>query len=106
MPRENVLNTGSEHGAGKRNPNDLMLSSLLLLISRYAAAAADGDACVRLAVSIQCHLELLGERADVPALVRDTCGLLAEEWRASLAHREGLPCRTELRALVRSARLR
>ena len=100
------MKTGSEHGAGERIPNDLMMSSLLLLISRYAAAAAEGDACVRLAVSIQCHLELLCERADVPALVRDTCGLLAEEWRAGLAHREGLPCQSELRALVRSARLR
>jgi hypothetical protein len=49
---------------------------------------------------------LLSERPDSPALVRDTSGLLAEEWRAGLASQEDLPCRPGLRALVRSARLR
>ena len=92
-------------GGAERRSNELLLSSVLLLISRFAAAAAEGAPCTRLAVSIQCHLELLNERADVPALVRDTCGLLAEEWRASLAAREGVPCRSGLRELVRRARL-
>ena len=92
-------------GGAKRRSNELLLSSVLLLISRYAAASAEGASCTRLAVSIQCHLELLNEREDVPALVRDTCGLLAEEWRASLAARERVPCRSGLRELVRRARL-
>jgi len=85
---------------------DLILSSVLLLMSRYAAASADGTACPRLAVAIQCHLELLAERAPLPRLVRDTCGLLAEEWRCALAGQEGVPARSDLRALVRRARLR
>ena len=98
------MSTGSGCGSGPRYPNELLLSSLLLLISRYATVATEGAECARLAVSVQCHLELLSERADVPALVRDTCGLLVDEWRAGLAAREGLPCRQGLRALVRSAR--
>lgn len=85
---------------------DLILSSVLLLMSRYAAASAESGACPRLAVSIQCHLELLAERARLPRLVRDTCGLLAEEWRRALAEQEGVPARTDLRSLVRRARLR
>jgi hypothetical protein len=100
------LDSESAFGAGATNQSDLLVSSLLLLVSRYAVAAAEGAACTRLAVSIQCHLELLSERADLPALVRDTCGLLAEDWRARLASQEGLPCRSDLRALVRRARLR
>jgi len=85
---------------------DLILSSVLLLLSRYAAASADGTSCPRLAVSIQCHLELLAERARLPRLVRETCGLLAEEWRCALAEHENTPARADLRALVRRARLR
>ncbi|MCL4801556.1 MAG: hypothetical protein KJ025_18335 [Burkholderiales bacterium] len=84
---------------------DLILSSVLLLMSRYAAASAEGAACPRLAVSIQCHLEILGERATLPRLVRETCGLLAEEWRRALAEQERRPARTDLRTLVRRARL-
>jgi hypothetical protein len=100
------LSAASKDDIGGRLPSDLMVSSLLMLISRYAAAAADGAACARLAVSIQCHLELLSERADVPDLVRDTCGLLVEEWRARLVREERLPCRPGLRGLVSRARLR
>jgi len=100
------LNTGSGRASGERISAELMVSSVLLLLSRYASAAADGDTCARLAVAIQCHFELLSERGDAPALVRDTCGLLAEEWRKSLASQEELPCRPGLRALVRRARLR
>lgn len=84
---------------------DLLLSSVLLLLSRYAAASADGAACPRLAISIQCHLEILGERVTLPRLVRETCELLAEEWRSALAAEECRPARNDLRALVRRARL-
>jgi len=84
---------------------DLILSSVLLLMSRYAAASEEGAACPRLAVAIQCHLELLAERAQLPRLVRDTCGLLAEEWRCALVEQEGVPARSDLRTLVRRARL-
>jgi len=89
----------------ERLPNELLMSSVLLLISRFAAAAGDGAACTRLAISIQCHLELLNERADVPALVRDTCGLLADEWRGRLAASERESCRSGLRELIQRARL-
>lgn len=85
---------------------DLLLSATLYLISRHAAAAAQGHVCQRLAVSIQCHLEILAERTDVSGLVRDTCALLAEEWRASLAHEERVACGPALLALVRRAKLR
>jgi hypothetical protein len=102
----NSVNTAPRDDIGGGLPSDLVVSSLLMLISRYATAAADGAACTRLAVSIQCHLELLSERADVPALVRDTCGLLVEEWRERLASAERLPCRSDLRALVSRAQLR
>jgi hypothetical protein len=85
---------------------DLLLSATLYLISRYGAAAARGHVCRRLAVSIQCHFEILAERADVSGLVRDTCALLAEEWRESLAHEERVACGPALLALVRRAKLR
>ncbi|MCX7891686.1 MAG: hypothetical protein N2544_04860 [Burkholderiales bacterium] len=85
---------------------DILLSAALYLISRYAAAAAQGSVCSRLAVSIQCHLEILAERTDVARLVRDTCGLLAEEWRRSVANEAERPCGPALLALVARARMR
>ena len=48
-------------GAEGLDRQDLILSSVLLLMSRYAVASEDGAACPRLAVAIQCHLELLQE---------------------------------------------
>jgi hypothetical protein len=97
---------------GRRDENhdatrtDLILSAALYLVSRYATAATQGHVCQRLAVSIQCHLEILAERTDASALVRDTCALLAEEWRRSLAHEENVACGPALLALVRRAKLR
>jgi hypothetical protein len=85
---------------------DLILSATLYLVTRYAESATRGVTCPRLAVSIQCHLELLAERADVSGLVRDTCALLAEEWRRTLARGEDAACGPGLLALVRRARLR
>lgn len=85
---------------------DLILSAALYLISRYATAATQGQVCRRLGVSIQCHLEILAERSDVSALVRDTCALLAEEWRGALAQEENVACGPALLALVRRAKLR
>jgi len=85
---------------------DVLLSAALYLISRYAAAASQGTACSRLAVSIQCHLEILAERTDVSRLVRDTCGLLADEWRQSVANEAERPCGPALLALVAKARMR
>jgi len=38
--------------------------------------------------------------------VRDTCALLAEEWRRSLVHEERVACGPALLALVRRAKLR
>ncbi len=86
--------------------SDLLLSAALYLVSRYATAASQGQVCQRLAVSIQCHLEILAERGDVSGLVRDTCALLAEEWRRALVHDERVPCGPALLALVRRAKLR
>jgi len=86
--------------------SDLLLSAALYLVSRYATAASQGHVCRRLAVSIQCHLEILAERADVSSLVRDTGALLAEEWRRSLVHEEQVACGPALLALVRRAKLR
>lgn len=86
--------------------SDLLLSAALYLVARYATAASQGQVCRRLAVSIQCHLEILAERSDLSALVRDTCALLAEEWRRSLLHEEQLGCGPALLALVRRAQLR
>ncbi|MFO1362526.1 MAG: hypothetical protein U1F45_08625 [Burkholderiales bacterium] len=85
---------------------DVLLSATLYLISRHATAAAQGHFCARLAVSIQCHLEILAERTDVSGLVRDTCALLAEEWRSALAQEENVACGPALLALVRRAKLR
>jgi hypothetical protein len=85
---------------------DLILSAALYLISRYATAASQGQVCRRLGVSIQCHLEILAERTDVSSLVRDTCALLAEEWRCALAQEEHVACGPALLALVRRAKLR
>jgi hypothetical protein len=85
---------------------DLILSAALYLVSRYAAAATQGHVCRRLAVSIQCHLEILAERTDASALVRETCALLAEEWRCALAQAENAPCGPALLALAGRAKRR
>lgn len=97
---------GTDEGTSGHGRGDLVLSSALYLVSRYAVAAAQGETCPKLAVSIQCHLELLAERADMPALVRHTCGLLAEEWRMTLAREADRPCDRSLRSLVRRAIMR
>jgi hypothetical protein len=98
------MDRGTEkHDAAR---SDLILSAVLYLISRYATAATQGQVCRRLGVSIQCHLEILAERGDVSSLVRDTCALLAEEWRCSLAREENVACGPALLALVRRAKLR
>jgi hypothetical protein len=98
------MDRGTEkHDAAR---SDLILSAALYLISRYATAATQGQVCRRLGVSIQCHLEILAERGDVSSLVRDTCALLAEEWRCSLAREENVACGPALLALVRRAKLR
>ena len=86
--------------------SDLRLSAALYLVSRYANAESQGHVCRRLAVTIQCHLEIHAERSDVSGLVRDTCALLAEEWRRSLVHEERVACGPALLALVRRAKLR
>ena len=85
---------------------DVLLSAALYLISRYAAPSSQGTSCSRLAVSIQCHLEILAERSDVSRLVRDICGLLADEWRRSVANEEERPCGPALLALGAKARMR
>lgn len=84
---------------------DLLLSAALYLVSKYGMSAARGHVCPRLAVSVQCHLELLAERPDLAPLVRETCGLLAEEWRRSLPAEEGIECRPKLFGLVKRAKL-
>jgi len=86
--------------------SDLLLSAALDLVSRDATAASQGRVCRRLAVSIHCHLEILAERTDVSALVRDTCALLAEAWRRPLVHEEQAACGPALWALVRRGKLR
>jgi hypothetical protein len=85
---------------------DLILSAARYLVSRYAAAAMQGHVCRRLAVSIQCHLQILAERADASALARETCALLTDAWRCALAQEENAPCGPALLALVRRAKLR
>jgi hypothetical protein len=94
---------GAQNGQTR---TDLILSAALYLITRYAESAARGVTCPRLAVSIQCHLEILAERSDVSGLVRDTCALLADEWRRTLANGEESACGPGLLALVKRARLR
>jgi hypothetical protein len=100
------MHAGASGGQDGKTRTDLILSAALYLITRYAESAARGVTCPRLAVSIQCHLEILAERSDVSRLVRDTCALLADEWRRTLANGEDVACGPGLLALVKRARLR
>lgn len=59
---------------------DLMLSSVLHLMSHYTASAADDGACVKLAAVIERHLHALSNLPGLAPVLSATCQQLAEQW--------------------------
>lgn len=59
---------------------DLMLSSVLHLMSHYTASAADDGACVKLASVIERHLHALSDLPGLAPVLSATCQQLAEQW--------------------------
>jgi predicted secreted protein len=82
---------------------DLVTSSLLHLMSRYASAAAPADGQRELAGMIERHLDHLAAHDGLSPVLRATCQRLAGDWQArqSATLDEAPPQRgTRLRALL------
>ena len=60
---------------------ELIVSAALYLMSSFACSGG----CPKLAHVILRHLNILTERTDLPAVMRQTCAQLAEQWEQKLA---------------------
>lgn len=63
-----------------RNPDVLLVASLLHLMSHYTARDGGERPCVKLASVIERHLCALSRLPDVDPVLRATCEQLAERW--------------------------
>jgi hypothetical protein len=78
-----MINDTYNHGSAPRHSDAsrsaMMVSSVLHLMSSYAAGRADGPRPT-LASSIQKHLDTLAGSSDLAPVMRATCQQLAEHW--------------------------
>ena len=70
-----------ESGAGSAQP-ELLVSSVLHLMSHYNANMNESGVCVKLASVIERHLKALADLPDLAPVLRATCQQLAEQWAA------------------------
>lgn len=59
---------------------ELMLSSVLHLMSNYVVRSREGSSCAKLACIIERHLTALAELPDLAPVIRATCEQLSEQW--------------------------
>lgn len=72
-------------GNGARQP-ELMLCTVLHLMSHYTERSAESGACLKLASVIERHLKALAGRPDLSPVLQATCQQLSEQW-ASVVER-------------------
>ena len=65
---------------------DLMISTVLHLMSHYTLNLQETGACVRLASVIERHLQALADLPNLAPVLRATCEQLSEQW-ASIVER-------------------
>ena len=64
---------------GARQP-ELMLCTVLHLMSHYTERSAESGACLKLASVIERHLKALAGRSDLSPVLQATCQQLSEQW--------------------------
>lgn len=74
----------SEAGSAAANVvrPELMISTVLHLMSHYTIALQETGACVKLASIIERHLHALAELPSLSPVLRATCEQLSEQWAA------------------------
>lgn len=72
------LETGDKT-AGAVRP-ELMISTVLHLMSHYTISVQESGACVKLASVIERHLQALAELPNLAPVLRATCEQLSEQW--------------------------
>jgi hypothetical protein len=70
-----------EATAGVVRP-ELMISTVLHLMSHYTINLQESGACVRLASVIERHLQALADLPNLAPILRATCEQLSEQWGA------------------------
>jgi hypothetical protein len=74
------INTGKS-AIRPRVASELLICSVLQLISRYGAVAAnDAEAAMRSAAAIELHLRTLAALPDMEPILQATCQQLSEQW--------------------------
>ncbi|MDB5777064.1 MAG: hypothetical protein JWP38_3197 [Herbaspirillum sp.] len=64
-----------------RVASELLICSVLQLISQYGAVAAnDSEAAMRSAAAIELHLKTLAALPDMEPILQATCQQLSEQW--------------------------
>jgi hypothetical protein len=85
----NVIPLGT---AKSRVASELLISSVLQLISQHGALAAmDTEASIRSAGTIERHLKTLAELPDMEPILRATCQQLSEQWGMLLEQQRPKP---------------
>jgi hypothetical protein len=59
---------------------EMLVSTVLHLMSHYVRSEADTAPCLKLASMIERHLSILANRADIPPVMQATCLQLSEQW--------------------------
>jgi hypothetical protein len=98
-PANNTVNTKNHSAdviplgtAKSRVASELLISSVLQLISQHGALAAmDTEAAIRSAGIIERHLKTLAELPDMEPILRATCQQLSEQWGMLLEQQRPKP---------------
>jgi len=85
---------------------ELMISTVLHLMSHYTINFQESGACVRLASVIERHLQALAELPGLAPVLRATCEQLSEQWAAIVEQTMPMAKKSNFfMRLVRSERL-
>jgi hypothetical protein len=98
------LETGDATGSAVRP--ELMISTVLHLMSHYTINLQETGACVKLASVIERHLQALADLPNLAPVLRATCEQLSEQWAAIVERTMPITKKSNLfMRLVRNERL-
>ena len=95
MATEKVDPASIEANAVPAQP-DLLVSSVLHLMSHYTANLTESGPCIKLASVIERHLKALAGRPDLAPVLRATCEQLSEQWATVVERAMPLPGKRNL----------
>lgn len=79
MPTQHRISPFSDTNASPTQP-DLLISSVLHLMSHYSASLDEAAPCTKLASVIERHLKAIAGLPDLTPVMRATCQQLSEQW--------------------------